>query len=234
MGFVMDMAVNGREAIEVLSVKPFDVVIMDVRMPVMDGTEATRMIRDRTSPVLNHVIPIVGVSADAMDAERQAGLQAGMNDYVSKPIDIERFEAVLFRVLGAGSTKHITEPPIVAETNAPTLLVFDRVAAVRRVGGDEAMFELLTGMFLDELQNMLPLLGDSITQGNAHDARLQAHTIKGAAGTLGAQIMQETARQIEYHAKGADLVKAEKLYQQLRSDYEGFAIALKEFSTDHS
>ncbi|NTU96868.1 MAG: response regulator, partial [Chlorobiaceae bacterium] len=87
LGYHIDVVANGQEALQALESVPYDLVIMDVQMPEMDGLEATRMIRSPNSKVLNHRIPVIALTAHAMEGDRELCLQAGMNDYVSKPID---------------------------------------------------------------------------------------------------------------------------------------------------
>ena len=99
LGFVVDVAENGNEALKSLEQNHYDLVLMDCQMPVMDGYEATRMIRDPSSPVLNHAVPIVAMTANAMSGEREKCLAAGMNDYTTKPVKIEVLKKVLSQVL---------------------------------------------------------------------------------------------------------------------------------------
>ncbi|MEO0584341.1 MAG: response regulator [Bacteroidota bacterium] len=85
----VDIASNGKEAIELLEKQEYDVVFMDLHMPVMDGRDATRIIRDPQSHVLNHRIPIIGLSADAFNKTRDELLQLGMNDFLTKPVEVQ-------------------------------------------------------------------------------------------------------------------------------------------------
>ena len=99
MGLVADAAENGREALDALARRDYDLVLMDLQMPVLDGIEATRLIRDPASSVRNHDVPIVALTANAMVGDRERCLEEGMNDYLSKPIQREALIAVLERVL---------------------------------------------------------------------------------------------------------------------------------------
>jgi CheY-like chemotaxis protein len=95
MGLSADVVANGAEAVKTLETVPYDLVLMDVQMPEMDGYEATRVIRDPRSSVLNHAIPIIAMTAHALREERERCLQAGMNDYLSKPLNRKIFVDVL-------------------------------------------------------------------------------------------------------------------------------------------
>jgi CheY-like chemotaxis protein len=90
LGYHADIATNGREAIEYLEKMDYDLVLMDCQMPEMDGYEATRNIRDNNSTVRNHKVPIIAMTANAMQGDREKCLEVGMDDYISKPIKIEK------------------------------------------------------------------------------------------------------------------------------------------------
>jgi two-component system sensor histidine kinase/response regulator len=95
MGYRSDAVGNGKEAVEALEMVPYDVVLMDVQMPEMDGYEATRVIRNPQSKVRNHDVPIVAMTANAMKGDRERCLEAGMDDYLSKPIQPQKLMEVM-------------------------------------------------------------------------------------------------------------------------------------------
>ncbi len=99
LGYNVEVAMNGDEAISVLKTKSFDIVLMDIQMPVMDGIEATRIIRDNNSDVLNHSMPIIALTANAMKGDRERFIKAGMNDYITKPIEKKAVSELLDRWL---------------------------------------------------------------------------------------------------------------------------------------
>ncbi len=100
MGCYADVANNGREAIELLERVDYDIVLMDCQMPEIDGYEATKIIRDEKSSVKNHKVPIIAMTANAIDGDREKCLEVGMNDYISKPINIQKFDDVISRNIG--------------------------------------------------------------------------------------------------------------------------------------
>ncbi|MBW2027511.1 MAG: response regulator [Deltaproteobacteria bacterium] len=135
LGFRADAVANGKEAVESLESIPYDLVLMDVQMPEMDGFEATSVIRDPGSKVLNHEVPVIAMTAHAMKGDRQRCLEAGMDDYVSKPVKpqelLEAIERQIFRSLQ--EEEGLSEPK-----DRPDKEVFDRTALIERIGGDEA------------------------------------------------------------------------------------------------
>jgi CheY-like chemotaxis protein len=112
MGLNADVAANGVEALEALASIPYDLVLMDVQMPVMDGVEATRRIRDPESPVPNHAVPIIAMTAHTMAGDRDAFLAAGMDDFVSKPVTLQRLAGVLTRWLPSAAAEGAAAPPV--------------------------------------------------------------------------------------------------------------------------
>jgi CheY-like chemotaxis protein len=116
LGLRADAVGNGLEAIEALSTIPYDLVLMDVQMPVMDGLEATRRIREEASPVLDRRIPVIAMTANAMQGDREACLQAGMDDYVAKPVKSEALAEALARWLphtaSTASAEALPERPV--------------------------------------------------------------------------------------------------------------------------
>ncbi len=102
LGYRVDLAGNGLEALQALATTPFDLVLMDCQMPEMDGFEATRAIRDNSSKVLDHAIPIIALTAGAMQGDRDQVLAVGMDDYLTKPINYEALAQTLARWLAPG------------------------------------------------------------------------------------------------------------------------------------
>jgi len=109
LGIAVEIVVNGEEAIDALRTVRFDLVLMDCQMPVMDGFDATRRIRDRASGVLNPLVPIVAMTANAMRGDRERCLEAGMTDYLSKPVNPAELSAVILRVLDGTSAEPLAD-----------------------------------------------------------------------------------------------------------------------------
>ena len=96
-GYRADAVANGQEALQALEMAPYDLVLMDIQMPIMDGLEATRIIRDQNSWVLDHEIPIIAMTAHAMQGDREQCLYSGMNDYITKPVEPKELLEALIR-----------------------------------------------------------------------------------------------------------------------------------------
>jgi two-component system sensor histidine kinase/response regulator len=207
LGVELDIAANGREAVAMVRGKPYAAVLMDMQMPEMDGLEATRRIRQEAA---FRDLPIIAMTANAMKTDVDACLAAGMNDFVSKPIDRAALAKSLRRWLPRPGTAAGSAglPPASAEAGAaaaatatPALAGIDVDGAVRRLG---IPFESLRPMFLrfaDGQRKTLADLAAAVSAGDGAAARRHAHALAGAAGNLGADDLRDAARLLELAAR---------------------------------
>jgi two-component system sensor histidine kinase/response regulator len=193
-GLRVTEAQNGVEALELLGERRFDAVLMDVQMPVMDGVEAVRLIR--SEPELAG-LPVIAMTAHAMLGDRERFLEAGMTDYVAKPIDEGELFAVLarwLRVEGAGGPAVATPPP----TGLPAAVAgIDVAGGLRRVGGKVELYRRLLAGVMRDLGEALPRLAALVREGATMDALRLLHTLKGTAGTVGADRVAAAAASLE-------------------------------------
>ncbi|HEX9462751.1 MAG TPA: response regulator, partial [Alphaproteobacteria bacterium] len=193
-GHHVTVAENGREALTRLAEDTFDLVLMDLQMPVMGGLEATVAIRLGERATGQHV-RIVAMTAHAMNTDRERCLAAGMDGYLSKPID----PALLFAVVEQGSDGFGAprQPAAPLYPAAPEPDIFDENALRRRVSGDEQLMADVIRVFLEDLQPRLAAIRDAVTARNATALRMAAHALRGAAGNLSAGRLVEAARALE-------------------------------------
>jgi PAS domain S-box-containing protein len=187
---------------------PFDAVLMDIQMPDIDGFEATRRIR--TNPRCA-ALPIIAMTANASNADRQACLDAGMNDHVGKPIDVERLVSVLHAQidgkkfsLAIAANQAPDQAPSGAEDIAETL-VESKTSIVARFGGNIALINSVLDNFGSQTEKQLMLLSRQIVQGEPLGAASVLHAIKGTAGTVGARALAARAGQLEYDLRHAEM-----------------------------
>ncbi|MCF8209700.1 MAG: CHASE domain-containing protein [Rhodoferax sp.] len=179
---------------------PFDAVLMDVQMPVMDGYEATRAIRTQLGQTQ---LPIIAMTANAMASDRAACLAAGMNDHVGKPFELDHLVGLLLSFTGrpAGSAVHVpAASPLVAEVLFPEGDL-DEVAALQRMGGDAAMFGSVLRTFAQDLAKVPDQLSSDLAAGATTAATRALHTLKGLAATVGARHLAQVAAQQERRLK---------------------------------
>ena len=232
-GYEVDLAVNGLEAVRAVMSDRYDVILMDCLMPVMDGYEATARIRSLGGP--ERATPIVALTASAMTDDRSRCIDAGMDDYVSKPLDPAALAAALARCRSAGPKVK----PIVAEGQALAALprrgagrdgVLDQAMLdrLRDLGepGDTTFFREIVKLFLDDAPRRLSGLGDAIGTGEAAEAGRFAHSIKGSAANLGASGLVGLCRDLESALASGSVAGAGELFAAIRAEYGRVADAL--------
>ncbi len=204
---------NGREAVVTIQARtdePFDLVLMDVQMPEMGGFEATQAIRaaeDQHGPRL----PIVALTAHAMQGDRDRCLAAGMDGYLSKPIDVSELLATIETLAGE---RPRFDPGLALAPAATT--VFDEEAALAHTGGDRALLEEIVGLFRADAADRLRAMREAIDRGNGEALRLAAHALKGAAATIGARATERAAAELEQAGRANDFEPVGRLFTTLR------------------
>ncbi|MDY0268040.1 response regulator [Trichloromonas sp.] len=184
---------------ERLDQESFDLVLMDIQMPEMDGLECTRQIRDRSA--LNHALrnlPIIAMTAHAMAGDREKSLAAGMNDHVSKPIDPEQFYRVLTAWLGnrwrgALPMATLSDDAVVL----PDSVHIDTAAGLRCVAGKRRLYRTLLHDFYRDNRTIAEKIRETLNAGERMTAQRLIHTLKGVAGNIGAKGVSEAARELE-------------------------------------
>lgn len=216
LAIVADVAKNGKEALQALTEQDYDLVLMDCQMPVMDGYETTREIRNPHSAVRNHDIPVIALTANAMRGDREKCLAAGMNDHVAKPIEPQLLADTLNRWFADGTG---AGPGKVRVAEGPQEKVFDRGELLARLMGDEELLQQILAGFLEDIPQRIRALEQGLEQGDTLLVRRQAHTIKGAAANVGAPTLRQVAWQLEQAAETADPGNTQTLMAALREQF---------------
>lgn len=210
-GHSVEIANNGREALAALDRRAFDVVLMDVNMPVMDGLTATATIRDRTDGAAR--IPIIALTAHAFSEEHDRVMTAGMDDFLTKPIEPQRLALTLKR-WGEATEPQKGAPPRLAEAGAPpiessldsvqtSLLDTAYLASMEEAVGPEAVAQMLQAA-ADNLKPSLQRLQEAAETSNTDDMAKAAHILRGTAGTIGAVTLMEAAEVAELAARAGE------------------------------
>ena len=190
VGFRPRPVKDGNEAVAAARLGGFALILMDMRMPGLDGLEATRQIRQLEPP--GQRVPIVAITANASDADRRACLEAGMDDHLSKPIRSADLRAMLERWVQAGPG--LAEPPLESSPAAPSRDVLEELVAV--FGSAQAVSELINRWRL-ELETRLDALRAAVNQGDDAERERVAHALKGASGIFGAQALVDHCAALE-------------------------------------
>jgi signal transduction histidine kinase/DNA-binding response OmpR family regulator len=197
------VAEDGRKVLDLLAQYPFDLVLMDVQMPIMDGLEATREIRN--SQFVFRDIPIIAMTAHAMKVHQQACFEAGMNGYIPKPINPEDLMATIYRCVDrsgmAGAERPMESSP---DGQAPEAVV-NMAEAMARMGGDSDLFREAMGIFLDDAEERLTMLEEGMERGDCEEIWKSAHRIKGAAASMSAVGVEGAASELERIGESRDL-----------------------------
>jgi len=235
LGLRADAVANGAEAVTALETLPYDLVLMDVQMPVMDGLEATRAIRNPQSAVRNHQIPIIAMTAHALQGDREKCIEARMNDYLTKPISPQALAEALDKWLpreAAAATKQAAGKPEAAaprsaeESETP---VFDKAGMMIRMMGDEGMARTVIGGFLEDIPRQIEALKVYLEAGDAPSAERQAHAIKGAAANVGGETLRNLAFEMERGGKTGDLGAVTARMPELETQFARLKESMGEF-----
>jgi len=229
MGLRTDAVANGIEAIKALEAIPYDLVLMDVQMPELDGFEAARQIRDPQSAVRNHAIPIIAMTAHALQGDRERCLEAGMNDYVSKPVSPQALHEALDKWLPqepAGYLDPTAEPPVPVASVSREPRTFDREGMMTRLMGDEELAQAVVEGFLLDIPQQIAALRAALQDANTVHAERQAHTIKGAAANVGGEALRAIAAEMEKAAKAGNVDAAITLVTELEMAFDRLRVAM--------
>jgi CheY-like chemotaxis protein/HPt (histidine-containing phosphotransfer) domain-containing protein len=235
MDFSADIAGNGREVLDALGARNYDLVFMDCQMPEMDGYEATRLIRQGAAGEGNRNIPIIALTANAMATDRERCLAAGMNDYLSKPIQIEMLIKSLHHwFLAAGETKENRERSAVVDSSDKTSLPdsrFDINRFLQRIGGDESLALKLARVFLEDIPIQIGHINSAIAAGDVQEVSRVAHRIKGAAGNMSCERLRVAAHDLEKSGKASENASIIKgLISGLECEFKASAEELERFA----
>jgi two-component system sensor histidine kinase/response regulator len=220
-GYDLTIANNGREAVERYREGHFDIVLMDVQMPEMSGFEATAALRALQAGG-GPRIPIVAMTAHAMQGDEQKCLDMGMDAYISKPIHSAKLYALLDRYLLGAATPTAAPPAGPAPVPAPVsdaigdTQIFDRHTALENLGGDLDLLRQVATMFIENHTEQLLELEQKILGADALGLREVAHRLKGSLGAFAAHHAMDRAKALEMMGKAGELAQAQAVFAELR------------------
>jgi CheY-like chemotaxis protein/HPt (histidine-containing phosphotransfer) domain-containing protein len=210
IGHTIQVASNGMEVLQMLEEEEFDLVLMDVEMPQMDGLEATRTIRER-EVTSGHHIPILAVTAYATKEDQKRCLEAGTDGYLSKPVSPEKLVAAIERFL----------PP---DGGRDSVAPVDLDGALEAVGGDKELLREAVGLFMEQdYPRHRAELREGLARQDARAIRAAAHGIKGAVGSFGGRAARDAALCLETMGRKGDLGSAQRALEELEAEMERFA-----------
>ena len=212
LGHSFEIAENGKIALELLAHTPYDLILMDCQMPVMDGYEATTLLRRGEAGVLDPQVPVIALTANAMQGDRDKALAAGMNDHLAKPFAPEELHALLERWLRKARSPN---PVLPAAPPQPSGKVFDADELLKNFGGDIDIACEIIPEALADIAAQAQSLTEAIASGAIEAAIRHAHTLKGLASTCGGRPARDIALRIEQALKAGGTAAALDLQQDL-------------------
>jgi signal transduction histidine kinase/DNA-binding response OmpR family regulator len=231
-GMRVNAVANGLEAIHALENAPYDIVLMDVQMPEMDGLEATREIRSEGSGVLDHQVYIIAMTAHAMGGDREKCLDAGMNDYVSKPVSPEEMFTSIekgIRQSDKGIKTHAVSPDRNNSAESQSdLEVFNPELLREKLDGDQELVGMVLGIFQEESFRIVENIEKAVMSGDTEDAGNLGHSLKGSAGNIGAAALQQVSAAVEKSGKEGDMESLRTQYSELKNIFNMTIKALKD------
>ncbi len=213
LGHQVDVANNGQEALDLHERNRYDIILMDVQMPIMGGFDATARIREREAAGVPHT-PVIAMTAHAMKGDRERCLKAGMDGYLSKPVHAPDLVEVLIHHAGHGDPA----PPPGTELAPPSGPVFDRESVLANLGDDEDLLAQLIVMYSEDEPRMLADIDNAVRTGDAEALHSAAHALKGAVSNFCASRAQAKAQQLERLGREKHLADAPAILTELRNE----------------
>lgn len=226
-------AVNGREALDILARERFDLVLMDVQMPEMDGVSATKALRRSSGWATPRDVPIVAMTAHALKGDRERFLRAGMDEYIPKPIDASQFRETLARAYFRQPTPPVPKasPPERAPSTPSSPLTFmNRDKALELLGGNKQLLARLEQSYIRSIPLEMQAMEEALNARDMETLRRLAHSFKGTSATVGAEEAAHMALQLEQAAKNGDIQLSTQGLEHLRQAAQA-ALAFLESTT---
>jgi len=206
---------NGNEVLDAMEQMQFDLILMDVQMPELDGVSATKMIRSTQKDKINSDIPIIALTAYAMKGDRERFINAGMDDYITKPVNFNELKWIMTRVLNTRRKNFSESMPSNKQINRlPTL---DRQTGLHRVKGKSELLYELYQMYIADLPELMQKMKEAVDQTDYETLSNTAHRLKSTSGTIGAVQSQHLSHQIEIASRNHNLNKVHQLFPELIS-----------------
>jgi len=237
-GHIVFSVNNGKEVLESFDKKSFDLILMDVQMPIINGLEATRKIRQKEKKTGEH-IPIIAMTAHALKEDKQRCLEAGMDDYISKPFKIDE----VFETIGKWTNKSINKEfrkkqesnednlsiEIENKQDNALLSVIEFETALKRVEGDRKLLKELISFFIEDSLQYIGEIKESIEKQEAEKLKEAAHSIKGASKNISAISISQLALNLEEMGTNGVFEEADNILDNLESEIEKLEIAFSKF-----
>jgi CheY-like chemotaxis protein len=220
-GHTVVVAANGKKALTAWESEVFDLILMDVQMPEMSGLETTAAIRERERTTGKH-LPIIAMTAHALKGDRERCLAAGMDAYVTKPIDPKKLSAAIEIQIDSAAAVPSTPTNVVSREPG-----FDSNAVLERVGGDRELLREVALLFFEDTPVLLAEIRAAIDRNDPPALERSAHRLKGSVSNFGAKLAQEAALRLELMGRQGDVSNASERYQELERELAAVTSAIE-------
>ncbi|MCF7707695.1 MAG: PAS domain-containing protein, partial [Verrucomicrobia bacterium] len=232
LGYTADAVANGIEVIQAISSIPYDIILMDCQMPEMDGYDATRRIRQIENEASSEGRPcqhhyIIALTANALQGDREKCLASGMNDYISKPVQIADLQISLYRAVSATSPRD-EQPADPEQPAAEEVLDSNALAGLRelRIPGEPDPLVELVDLFLEDAPKKLERIKTSLKSNDTKTLTIAAHSLKGSSSNLGARKLSSLCAELENQAKANNTVESPALIDKIEIEFDRVVKAL--------
>jgi CheY-like chemotaxis protein/HPt (histidine-containing phosphotransfer) domain-containing protein len=228
LGHRVAVAGNGQEALDAIARHGFDAIFMDVQMPEMDGLKATEKIREGERQTQLHM-PIIAMTAHAMKGDRERCIEAGMDGYISKPINGRELEEAIAGALHGWDDTRVGKSSETPKQDAvlDSAITWDIAQTLERLGGDEKLLHEVVEIFLEEGPKQMTTLRHAIEDGNAEGIEKTAHSLKGELGYLGISEVSRKACELEEMGREHDLQHTTKVFGTFEAGISGVLISMR-------
>ena len=217
-GYFTFDAMNAKEALETISFMEFDIILMDIEMPDMDGIETTKLIRSGKYGT-NSRIPIIALTAHALSTHQQMCIDAGMNDYISKPINFHELKLMIERALSSKSEQFLTSL-VQRRSQKGTLQVLNRKKAISRMLGNESLYNKIVEEFCGSIEDRMANIKKAIDTKAFKDIQFQSHSLKSLSATIGAEYVYEFCSSLETAAAKQCHDRMDELFNDIQSEFK--------------
>ncbi len=213
MGYSADAVENGKELLSTLQNKHYDLVFTDIQMPEMNGFEAVKAIREKEKETGKHM-PVIAMTARARTEDRVECLSAGMDDYVSKPVDKRDIESAIERIFG-GKAPYVPEDILVSEED----LIFDSASFMSRLDGHMNIFTSTLTLSIEDFDEAFTMIEEAIEKGDSEKIKLYAHSAKGLSANISAGRLKKVCYDLEMASESTDREKWKELFPMMKERF---------------
>ena len=227
----VEVAADGWAALAALASRDFDLVLMDCHLPGLDGYETARRIRSRGGEVRQHDVPIVATTAAVMASDSQKCFAAGMNAHLAKPLKMEALRQAIEKWTDGRLAPAAALPGASPST---AIVPFDREEFQDSLMGNETLARRIVRRFVDDMPIQIARLAEAVSDGNAPQVRLVAHSIKGAAASVSGPEMRDASWKLEQQGRDGDLTAAVDALRELSASFERARPVMENFCREES